>query len=1012
MKQYRNKRAATALAAALLSLLLLLVCMTEAAWRNSGTINAHLNVQTSRIETREGGEDADTAYYKSAYGDTAQGNGNTTATLLTKDNLEKLLADEKAFCIEEQIDGSVLLQNDNGALPLEKGSKVTLLGHAVAQPVYKPASGGGFVDRTRVISLHDALADEGFSINETVFQAYGETNSQRDHGYNVNTFALGEEPASFYTDELKTTFSAYGDAAIIMFAREGGEYRDLARSESASDNGEAGISHLALHRNERDLLALAKEYKDKGVFAKVIVLLNTSAPMEVGELKDYGVDATLWIGGPGTYGFAGVADILSGDGNPSGRLVDTYAANSLSAPATVNFGVHDYTNADDIAAVCADADDFVTHYTVQAENIYVGYKYYETRYADLIMGRGHADSAKGVWCGEDKWDYAVEVVYPFGYGLSYTTFTETLDNLVWDERTVTATVTVQNTGSVAGKKAVELYVSAPYTEGGLEKAAIQLCGFEKTGLIAPGESVTLTVTADAGLFASWDEALHGGEGGYVLEKGAYRFAIGDSVHDALNNILAAQGYTGLYEADGSAAAGNAALTSVVDRAEDDDTTYNIGANGTKIQNRFADMNINNLVEEKVTYLSRADWDATYPTAVPVLTATETMIRELDGNTYEKPEGAADTFRQGEQNGLTLVSMKDVPYDDEETWNAFLDQLSLSDLGKVIYEFSGVERSVDAVGMPAFIANDGPDGLEHGYLDAKVSRDNADYMADRDCPTCYPNEIVAASTWDKAHLMKRGAFMGEDALFAGVAIAWAPGANLHRTPFSGRNFEYFSEDSVLSYEGGAAIVSGMQSKGLIASIKHFVGNDQETQRTGLSTFSTEQAFRENDLRGFEGAFVKGGALGTMTSFNRLGCTATPHSDALQNGVLRGEWGFTGYIITDACGSRSYIHSIESIANGTDMFCMSYESRAQEILNAIGKGDGNLHRALRDANKHIYFALSRSNLINGMHTDTVIIPITPWWKTALIALDSVMGAATLIALGYLCWILWQDRKERRA
>lgn len=760
---------------------------------------------------------------------------------------------------------------------------------------------------------------------------------------------------------------------------------------------------------------MAQDYKARGVFDKIIVLLNTSNTMEVDALADYGVDACLWIGDPGTYGFAGVADILSGAANPSGKLVDTYAANSLSAPAVVNFGVFDYANSDEVISSCVDAADFVSHYTVQTEGIYVGYKYYETRYADCVAGRGNAESPKGVWTGGNKWNYADEITYPFGYGLSYTTFSQTLDSVDWNaDKTITATVTVTNTGDVAGKSTVELYVSVPYTPGRIEKSAIQLCAFDKTGVLQPGKSETVTFTANASLFASYDSSCNGGAGGYVMEQGDYYFAIGSDVHDALNNVLAKQGFSNLIDADGNVQSGNADSVVVITRHETDSTSYSVAANGARIQNRFNDIDINNLTDEKVTYLSRSDWDKTYPTEAPVITATAEMIEAIDGNTYVMPEDAPATssFQQNLASGLTLVGMHNVNYEDEDIWTRFIDQLSIADMGKIIYEYTGVDRSVDAVGLPSFINNDGPDGLGRGYFGKAVARDNTDYMAEEGSATCYPNEAVAASTWDVEDWTRRGELMGEDAIFCGVATAWSPGANIHRTPFSGRNFEYFSEDSVLSYEGSAAVVKGMQSKSLISCIKHFVGNDQETQRTGLATFTTEQAFREIDLRAFEGAFVKGGALGTMTSFNRIGCTAVPHSSALLKGVLREEWGFKGFNITDACGSRSYIHSIESMAAGTDMFCMAYESRAQEIISAIGKGDGYLQQCLREANQHIYYALSHSNLINGMSSNMRIITITPWWQPVVIVIDVALGLATAGCAVWLAISFVKSKKNKGA
>ena len=984
------------LAAVFLALLSLMLVLTSTAWNNAGTINSTLKVETTKIVKGEGTND--TAYFKSDYGD---------VNALTAENYQKLLQDEYAHSVSEQEEGSVLLKNDNNALPLAKGAKITLLGHATVDPYYKANSGGTWENNSSMLLTYvEAMRGAGFVLNEEVITAYEEAGGTRTPSPGVfgqNTFNLAENPASFYTSAVTSTFQNFSDAAVVMLARTGGEECDIPMSTTE------GISGLALQKNERDLLSLVKQYKDSGIFKKVILLVNAGNAIELGWEEEYGIDAVMWIGGPGFRGFEGVANLLCGEAVPSGRLVDTYAANSMSAPAVVNAGDFSYANAEQVKNSCSDPESTTVHTLVYAENIYIGYRYYETRYEDLMLGRYGADSAKGSSDGK-AWDYAEEVVYPFGYGLSYTTFDQTLDGIEVTDTQVIATVTVTNTGKTAAKDVIELYAQTPYgdyeRENKVEKSAVQLVGFAKTDVLdakgGENDSQTLEIAVDKYLLASYD---YTNLKGYYLSEGQYYFAIGNGAHEALNNILAQKKADGasvgtLVDQDGKQVSPDAQKTvRAWTQEERDENSYKF-SNDRQVTNLFDDCDLNNLGTTEVTYLSRSDWDGTYPAAATIVTATDEMIRQIDGYTYEKPADAPTpaSFTQGDRSddvkeNIKLVDMRNVAYDDL-LWEDFLDQLTVYEMSRIIIDTGGTV-GIDCIAKPAQINQDGPDGAK-GSVEVNGNK----------MPICYPNESVLASSFNIDLVQKRGYYLGEDCLFSGVTQLWCPGINVHRTPFSGRNFEYYSEDPTLAYLMAATQCAEMERKGVNVAPKHLAVNDQETNRHGVSTFLNEQSMREIYLRAFEGAFTKGGATGVMTAYNRIGCTYVGASAALQQELLRGEWGFKGVIISDMVGSgENYQHTIESLVAGTDMFCLAgNDSRADALLKQInaGEGDGYLLQKLREANHHFYYAFSHHNLINGFDSDTVTVTVTPWWKIVVIAVDVSLGvlgaaAAVLFVLG---------------
>ena len=991
MRKSKLWRGLTAVFAVLLTILLPL---TSAAFNYTGMINDKLGVQTSRIEVINEGEVTDLAYYPSDYGDVNN---------FTMMDLENLLADEEAHIVSEMEEGAVLLKN-NGALPLlgTEGKNISLLGYASYDPLYKPNSGGASVNMSRLVTLKDALENEGYKINPTLWNMYEENGSRRGGSFGSISYNTGEYEPQMYTDAMKSSFAQYGDAAIVVIARSGGEGRDLPMADDENNNGG---SNLALHPNEIALLEMIQENKTNGNFNKVIALINSGYAMELEWLDEYDIDACLWIGGTGVTGFTGVVNLLTGAANPSGRLVNIYAADSLSSPAAQNAGDFTFTNASEIEQLCSDPSSQTTKYIVEAEGVYIGYRYYETRYEDYILGQGNADGNAGIFASSGgSWNYGEEVTFPFGYGLSYTTFKQTLNSVVENEdNTFTAAVTVENTGSAAGREVVQLYVQTPYTEENIlnkvEKSAIQLVGFGKTDVLQPQEEQQITITVDKYLLASYDNTtqMDGLTGGYILDQGDYYFAIGSDSHGALNNVLAAKGAQGMIDHEGNAVTPDAdpTVSKWVLETKDNDTYKYSEYTANRVSNQFDDIDINYWQEDAVTYLTRSNWQETFPEAIR-LSATAEMITAIDGYTYEKPEDAPSVtaFKQGMNNGLNIIDMKDLDYEDP-LWEDFLNQLTIDEMAEITLDQLGTS-SIEKVNKAAQTNTDGPDGAQRSYM---IHDESGTLVSSNISATAYPNEVVLASAWSTELLAKRGYFLGEDALITRTSQLWSPGANIHRTPFSGRNFEYYSEDSYMSYLCSGIEAKAMTEKGVNAAIKHFAGNDQETNRNGVCTFMTEQAYRQNSLRGFEGAFTIGKTKGTMTAFNRLGCTYAGASDAMQNKVLRDEWGFQGVCITDAANASAiYIHTIESLTAGSDMFCMSPNTRATEIVTKINReDDGYVLQCLREANHNFYYAFANSLLMNGTSSNTRVVAITPWWHTAIIAVDVIFALLTVVCLG---------------
>lgn len=953
-------------AAVMAFLTLTTVSASNLMFTYSGAINKALNISTSQIVETDDASAIDTAYYDSEFG----------TDYTNKQAALKVEMEVAAENVTQAQEGTVLLRNENAALPLDASSRVTIFGNGAAHS----AMGGSTTSSVASIptmtfgaAMQKVFGDD--NINTTLID-----NAYASLGTTTSTEVV-EAPIADVTKYEDTWSSDYNDAAIAVFTRLGGESNDTAMY--AAD----GSHFLGLQTNEKDLMAYLQEQKAAGVFSKIIVIINADQMMELDWLDDYDVDACVLAGVPGVTGYEGVANVLAGQVSPSGHLVDTYAANSLSAPAVTYacenmqlWGNVDYVNSK--ATDLSNDGINVDYYTIYAEGIYVGYKYYETRYEDAVMGNGDASSAVGS-STSSGWNYADEVVYPFGYGLSYTSFTQTLDSVNYNAETdnYEVQVTVTNTGDVAGKSVVEVYAQTPYgdyeKENSIEKSAVQVVGFDKTQTLEPGQSETVTVECERYMLASYDSK---GVAGYILSAGDYYLAIGEDSHDALNNILAAKGYT---TADGMTADGDSAkVYSWTQDALDSDSYKMSRVDDTvEVTNQFDNADLNYYGVD-FTYLSRSDWSGTYPETVVSINATDEMIDDLNLDWYETPADApaVSDYTQGAENGINFIDMRLVDWDDDEQWDLFLDQLTVAEMTSLMPDTFGV-AGVDKIGMPAQKRAD--DCLAVGST----------MIATGDKCLSWVSEVMTARTWNRDRMERKGALMAIQAAYAGINEVWYGGGNIHRTPFSGRNQQYYSEDGNYGYMVGAVEAAAMQAGGVNYCAKHFALNDQESGRESLNTFATEQAIREEYLRAFEGAFVEGGAQSVMTAFNRIGVVYAAVNLPLLTNVLRGEWGFKGHITTDGFSKSSLYktHYMELITAGVDFLCLDPGETAAAVTAAIDAGDGYIMQQLREATKANVYAAVHSISANGLSSNSIVVNVVPWWETALLAATVIFGIA---------------------
>lgn len=883
-----------------------------------------------------------------------------TSDYASDDEREQALADMGTTILRE---GVTLLKNENGTLPLEATSKISVFGQDSVDSVYG-GGGAGSIDTSKAQSLMDAFEQAGFDVNPTLTEFYT-TGAGRDYrktstdAYGKGTFAVNEVPASAYTDDVEKSFASYNDAAIVVIGRSGSESQDLPTDKLAS-----GYTYLQLDDDERAMLKMASDN-----FDKVVVLLNTQNPMELADLEDDSIDAVMWIGSLGQTGAGGVAEALNGTVNPSGHLPDTYAYDLKSAPSSANFGSY---------AIVNGTDRFTSSYMAYAEGIYVGYRYYETRYEDVVLGNE----------ARSNYDYTKQVAYPFGYGLSYTDFTWSDYSMKKADGGFDISVKVTNTGKTAGKDVVQLYMQSPYTDydkaNGIEKASVELVGYAKTDTLKAGASETVTVHVDQESMKTYDSA---GEGTYIMDAGDYYLAAGTDAHNALNNILAAKGKT---TADGMTENGNAALAAKHTVHSQDNTTYaKSAATDEKISNQFDDVDLTTY-DNSFTYLSRSDWTGSWPAtyADGKWTASQKFLDALTIDTAQsepeqKPTTDTDNPSYGKLNASMLM---DTDYADE-SWSALIGQMSVKELDQLVRIGGYATKSVSSTQLPATTDKDGPAGISSTLVGGESGMG-------------YPSEIVIAATWNSDLAESFGKAIGEDSLALKVAVWYGPACNIHRNPYGGRAFEYFSEDSYLSGAMCAKVVAGAGSKGVVSTVKHFALNDQETNRMGGAIFANEQTIRQLYLRPFEMSVRDGGATAMMASMNRIGSRWTGGHKGLMTNTLRGEWGFNGFVVTDQASYSVFAYEDlrEGLEAGTDLWLNTdaglWKLPDDDMTDGV---IANMQRAAHN----ISYAISRSNAMNGLSANSKIVKVTPLWRWGVYALDGVVtvGAVALIAIATL-------------
>ena len=823
----------------------------------------------------------------------------------------------------------------------------------------RSGSGGAGPNSQLVVTLDKAFENNGFSINRTVFDKYNEINSRTIVNSNTKVESASDVCESneySLKDDVLASCDEYNDAAIVTLVRTGSEDRDI------------NTGGLDLNSDEDRLL---RSIKNSGKFNKIIVLINSPTAMSMDWVnKDiYGIDAIIYMGVPGYYGVGGIVHVLAGqkisDGvikavNPSGHLVNTFAANASSSPAVQNFGN--------------------SNLSVYKEGVYVGYKYYETRYEDAILGQGNASGTAGTFVNTSRWDYADEMGYPFGFGLSYTTFEQKIKYVMHDvaNDTIEVGVEVKNTGSIDGKASVQVYAQQPYTEfdkqNGLGKSAISLMGYDKVDVKA-GETVDTKIVFDRYLLCTYDYKFNKG---YILEGGDYYFAVGNGAHEALNNIISVKAPRASLLVDHN----KNIVTSKEDTAlkmtfDEDLTKYkkSIYNPDVEVTNQFEDTDYNyfarkNNGAQEIRYLDRQDWQETWPTkttASPATNADLNMATKYNPTDEEKDS----TGRYSEGNGIVynvtlnepifFADMANVPLegivkegkfqgqDGAEVWDRFISQMSLDDLIISITDNRGI-LDVQKVYKQGNSIGEGAEGILGKFQ-----------YGDQRWATGFPAGPMYTGTWDHEMQKKFGAFYGEEALYCGIYCVNGPRLNINRTPYSGRGSEGMSEDAMLNYYTSANIISTTRRKGVIVNVKHCALNNQETARQRLETYCDEQTLREIYLRPFEGAVTKGKALGLVTSYNRIGTTYAACHKALMENVFRGEWNYKGFFMKDALtGSNTdaYANGPSCLYNGTDIFMLDGGRGSQLRDYIVQNDDGVLLKSLQRANKYVMYAMVNS------------------------------------------------------
>ena len=856
---------------------------------------------------------------------------------------------EEATEVAEEImeDGIVLLKNES-LLPLNETKKLNIFGWESINPAYGGAGSGGINDLYDIVSLNQGLENAGFSINQELvdfYNNYGADNPEMS--IQKQSWTLPEPPVDTYSDELIKSAKEYSDVAVVVLSRKAGEgHNDIPMDvrKAAYDNNSdeyddfpEGEHYLQLSQTERDMVDMVCSN-----FDNVIVVYNGANQFELGFADEYPqIKSVVWCPGTGNVGFNALGKVFSGEVNPSGKTPDTFVYDMTTAPWWNNAEKTEYTNLADMAVEgmnAGTAQVYAPAFTNYVEGIYVGYKYYETA------------------AQEGAIDYDKTVQYPFGYGLSYTEFEQKMGELKEKDGQISVDVEVTNTGDVAGKDVVEVYYKQPYTNGGIEKSSANLIEFEKTNLLQPGESQTVTVTFSIEDMASYDE---NNAKAYVLEKGDYVISINSDSHTALDQKTYTADKDVVYKGENKRASDDTAATNVFEDAKGD-----------------------------VTYLSRADHFANYEEATAAPASAELgepyvseyhLNSNFDKTTYLNDEDVMPTT--GADNGLTLADMRDADYDDPR-WEKLLDQLTVDEMANMIAMAGYQTAAMDSVGKVATLDFDGPAAINNNFTGVGSIG--------------FPIEVVVASTWNKELAQAWGECMGKISQEMGAEGWYAPGMNTHRTAFGARNYEYFSEDGVLAGNMGAKAVEGARKYGVYSYIKHFALYEGNAKM--VSVWSNEQAIREIYLKPFEISVKQGGANAVMVSWSFLGDKWTGESSNLMNTVLRDEWGFRGMALTDFFrnNGHGFMNADAALANGVDAMLSTFNGEENNVANPEHP---TAVLQMRNACKNVMYTVVSSWAYDGEHEETGMEN----WKKAGIGIDIVIalfmaGMEVLVIRGY--------------
>ncbi len=964
-------------------------------------MNMYFGKGDAVVTKKAGTENLDADYYKSDVTDA-----------------ETLLAQSQELAEKIESEGIVLLKNENNTLPLTADEKnVSLFGRTSVDPIYTGA--GSAATESTPVDYKTAFENQGYSLNPDLYNFYAghklstetiKVTMQTGMGpmdveYTGRGFIssmgtalftgdiIAEVPMADYPDSLKSTYAQYGDAAIVIIGRVGGEGCDLPTdmSEHATTAEDKNKTYLELDSREIGMLNYVKAQKDAGAIKKIVVVLNTANALEVDFLNDasYGIDAAIWVSCVGDQGANSVAKVLDGTVNPSGRTVDTYVADLTKDPSYANFDDTYYSNVD--GSIGGYESGCFNEYE---EGIYVGYRYYETAAAEAMAGN---------YAG---FDYDSAVVYPFGYGLSYTSFDTAFDGTPeYKDGRYTFNVKVTNTGAVAGKDVVEIYAEAPYTKGGIEKSKVVLAGFAKTGEIAPGASENVTISFAAEDIASYDYKNHGC---YVLDQGTYNFYLSENSHS----------WAEIDTADASKFFSNELSEQVFDVNNKRQSDLVAATNQfDTVSAEFTDV----ATAGKPLNFSRSDFAGTYPTApTDADIAAEDYIKESLESVYDENtntltgnvEGSLVYTDQmpvtGASNGLQLISLRGLSYSDP-AWDTLLDQLNVSDVTGMLANAGYNTAEITSIGKPATLDYDGPMGWS-----TWVSKNGGDAVC-----IGFPAEELLAATWNVDIAREMGEMVGKQGLFNGFNGWYAPAMNTHRNAFAGRNYEYYSEDGLLGGKIAASEVSGAMKNGVYTYLKHFAVNDKEDGRNGIATWVNEQAIREIYLRPFEIAVKEASAdvnyydennslqsstikavTAIMSSYNRIGTIWSGATYGLQTQILRNEWGFNGAVLTDYYGGSSYMDPDSGLRAGNDMMLNTFaDGSLSDTTSATGVA------SIRRATHNVLYMVANSNAMQGIVSGSTVSYKLAGWQKALIAGD--IAAALIVILG-ICMIV-KSRKQ---